>query len=133
MMESWIKIISLFADIENGKWVDAGISKGVVSSYKELENLKDIIQQHYLTELDLVEFFILDVEDTLKRFKAFISEQHGRNKSLNHPSNVSEELLIIQDPDYRRLKSTIDFGKAYHLVGHDVDHLKRGEGSCRHV
>ena len=123
-MVSCIKIISLLADIEHGKWVDAGISKGIVSSYKELENLKDIIEQHYLTELDLVEFFILDVEDTLKRFKAFISDQHDRNKSSNHPSNVSGELLIIQDPDYRRLKSTIDFDIAYHLVGHDVNHLK---------
>ena len=124
MMGSCIKIIYLLVDIENGKWVDAGISKGIVSSYKELENLKDIIEQHYLTKLDLVEFFILDVEDTLKRFKAFISDQHGRNKSSNYPSNVSEELLIIQDPEFRRLNSTIDFGKAYHLVGHDVDHLK---------
>ncbi|KAG8178835.1 hypothetical protein JTE90_016506 [Oedothorax gibbosus] len=89
----------LALDIADKKWIGSGVSPEIQNE-EHICAICDVFSQHYRPKLKLHEFFLLDVEKILIEFERLIKESQ-RN-------NVSGDLKIIQDSEYRRLKCTIN-------------------------
>ena len=70
--------------------------------------------------MNIHELFIVDINPILQDFLKVLKEFCSKSKP-NKTSEVLPQLEIIQDPDYRRLKSTIDLNIALKIVVNDVD------------
>ena len=71
--------------------------------------------EQILPALNLWEFYGVDVNKVVDDFKAaFVQKLNALKNSQSTVSNsgVSPEVMIVQDPEYRRLGSTIDIKKA---------------------
>ena len=71
--------------------------------------------EQILPALNLWEFYGVDVNKVVDDFKAaFVQKLNAVKNSQSTVSNsgVSPEVMIVQDPEYRRLGSTIDIKKA---------------------
>jgi len=93
----------LATDIGTGRWVEKGIPKGEVSEQSHIEICKDLLLNVYLPQANIVELFLLNVDKVVEEFEAALKDA---------PVDVNEtgevKLKIIQDPMYRRNKSTVD-------------------------
>ena len=73
--------------------------------------------EQILPALNLWEFYGVDVNKVVDDFKAALVQKINALKNSQSPvsdANVSPEVMIVQDPEYRRLGSTIDIKKAVH-------------------
>ncbi len=61
--------------------------------------------------LNLWEFYGVDVNKVVDDFKAALIHRMNSQTTLSD-SGASPEVMIVQDPEYRRLGSTIDIKKA---------------------
>lgn len=94
--------------IAEGQWEGSGIPPNV-NDESHLSAIRGVLQGYYKHQLKLHEFYIVDVEGIYKEFKAKI-------KNLSKTtSSRSGELHIIQDPEYRRFKSTVDMELALRI------------------
>ena len=71
-----------------------------------LQALWHHIYDKVLLPLDIHEFFSVDVDCVVAQFRTKISKEPPST------SKVEEPLEIIQDPQYRRLQSTVDLDLA---------------------
>ncbi len=92
---------------------DVKLFSGEVSSQAHLDRAKEILMDTYLAEVDIPEFFLLDVDKILDEFEAKMSAG-----GVDVSTVADADLKIIQDPEYRRLNSTIDFNLAIKHFGH---------------
>ncbi|GIY67804.1 glycogen debranching enzyme [Caerostris darwini] len=87
-------------DIAAGKWTNSGIPPAV-NNEDQLNAIRETLKGYYKHMLKLHEFFLLHVDNILTDF-AQLAQAPVRNPT---PNTV---LKIIHDPEFRRLKSTID-------------------------
>ena len=71
--------------------------------------------EQILPSLNLWEFYGVDVNKVVEELKRALVEKAKASKNSQtalNDSHVSPEVMIVQDPEYRRLGSTIDLRKA---------------------
>ena len=81
-----------------------------------MDRAKEILMDTYLPEVKIPEFFLLDVDKILDEFESKVS-----TGGIDVSTVADGDLKIIQDPEYRRLQSTIDFNLAIKQFGHWSD------------
>ena len=103
-----------------GRWTDRGIPAGEVSTGGHLSTCAQLLREVYLPRTLLEELFLVDTDAMLDEFAAVI-EAKGEN--LKDDDGVEKEevaLVVIQDPEYRRYKSTVDMDLAVKI--YNVSH-----------
>lgn len=78
---------------------------------EQLVAVHRILSEQILPALNLWEFFGIDVNKVVEDFKkALILKINALKNSQTalHTTNVSPEVMIVQDPEYKRLGNTID-------------------------
>ena len=78
--------------------------QGEISTTEHIDICKNLLLNHYLPQLKIPELFLPDISQLTTQL-----EKRMRTKPPMPPSNVPGGLLkIIQDPEYRRLRSSVD-------------------------
>ena len=75
-----------------------------------MQSLEHHIRHEVLLPLNIHEFYTMDVDALMKEFRERMKGQPFSKES--HETLNGLKLEIVQDPQYRRLKSTIDFDVA---------------------
>lgn len=97
-------------DTAKGLLVGNGVPE-VIDHEHHVEALKYQLHSNYLQRAKIWELYQIDVEAYGKKFNEDIRKGPPNNAQLPEGFTVSD-IRIIQDPDYRRLASTIDYEKA---------------------
>ncbi|XP_035229752.1 glycogen debranching enzyme-like isoform X2 [Stegodyphus dumicola] len=92
-------------EIAEAKWSSSGIPPAV-NNEEHINAIKGALQGYFKHLLRLHEFFMLDVDEIVNKFWEIAGEPDRLLKKQ------SGELKIIQDPEYRRFKSTINMDLA---------------------
>lgn len=106
-------------DIENGKYESVGI-KSNEFTYSNLEKVIEMIKKDLVPKVKFEEFYTIDVEHILKE----IQESILKNVKHTGDSNLIDlwaSLKIVQDPDYCRLTSSIDFSIASSIIAKELE------------
>lgn len=69
--------------------------------------------------MKVYEYFLLDTADVLENFERKIISSEPPHGTA--PRGSADDLKIIQDPEYRRLKSTIDYDLALQLYNVQIN------------
>ncbi|CAB3994720.1 Glycogen debranching enzyme, partial [Paramuricea clavata] len=104
------------SDIARGAYDSEGIPV-YINHEEQLGVLHRILSEQILPALNLWEFYGVDVNKVVDDFKAALVQKINSLKNSQSPvsdASVSPEVMIVQDPEYRRLGSTIDIKKAVH-------------------
>ena len=104
-------------DIEKGVWASRGIPEAEVSSRAHLDRVRQVLASHYLPRLKLQEYFLVHIDETVKRYRSTYS-----TVTLRDPPD-HDALTLIQDPDFKRFGTTIDFSVAKRICGEDTRRL----------
>lgn len=96
-------------EISQGKWEGSGIPKQI-NNEQQLEAVKAALHGYWLPQVKIHEFFMVNVDALVKEFRSKMS-----SKRLDREPLDVYELAIVQDPLYRRFKSTVDMGLALRL------------------
>ncbi|XP_046327922.2 glycogen debranching enzyme-like isoform X1 [Haliotis rufescens] len=115
------RILSEFSDeVAKKKWVSKGVPSSI-DDESQLQAIRHVLLTEVFPRYRLQEFYTVSVDGTLKEFKRGIEENR-------HISESKEALDIIQDPQYRRLKSKVDPDtvlKLYNVDSEDGNHDNR--------
>ena len=95
-------------EIAAGEWEDRGIN-ATVTSESEISDIRSHLMDTVLPDAKLWEYFCVDVNTTVSQFRKYLKAKSSR-KTVDMCNNKS--LDIIQDPEYRRNCSSIDFDVA---------------------
>ena len=78
--------------------------QGEISTNEHIDICKNLLLNHYLPPLKIPELFLPDISQLTAQL-----EERMRINPPMPPSNVPGGVLkIIQDPEYRRLRSSVD-------------------------
>ena len=99
------------------------IPKAELTTAEQLETVRTLLYDYYMPQMKLYEYFMLDMADILERFEKEVlcTEPPGMEHTV---TCTRGQLQLIQDPDLRRLKSSIDFDLAltlYNMSRSDCD------------
>lgn len=92
-------------DVGDGKWTSSGVPPNL-NTEAHLQNARRILQDVVFPKYNLVEYFVVHIDDTIAKFKAAIV---GGVRADDRPFG---DIEIVNDPQYRRLKSTINIQAA---------------------
>ncbi|KAJ6225035.1 hypothetical protein RDWZM_003580 [Blomia tropicalis] len=123
----------LTLDIIDGRWKSHGLTTEV-NTEQHLDIIRQIFINEYLPMIKFDQYYICDEENLISKFEQFLFQSiYGDEVSkdeiktvaiLNHPgkqtSNNYNQIELIQDPEYRRLASSIDFDNALNLIINEV-------------
>ncbi|XP_060528992.1 glycogen debranching enzyme [Cylas formicarius] len=98
-------------DVKKGLYEDRGIP-AEVSTEEHLNAIRYHFKMSVLDPLKLEELFIVDVNKCISEFLELARKTQPVSDSVRI---TQAELKIIQDPDFRRLKSTVDVELAVNL------------------
>ena len=91
--------------------------QGEISTNEHIDICKNLLLNHYLPPLKIPELFLPDISQLTAQL-----EERMRKKSPMPSSNVSGGVLkIIQDPEYRRLRSSVDLELALGKYNRSVE------------
>lgn len=122
-------------DIMNGAYEDQGISAvGLNAHDHNLETLRHIIRHQEMPKHRLEEFGQLDLNKTLDQIKEIgLNELEQLARHLDEfkskPRNYAQRdvewqrLVIVQDPQYRRLSSSVDADVVRDILRSELEHL----------
>ena len=97
--------------------------QGEISTSEHIDVCKDLLLHHYLPEVKIPELFLPDISQLTTQL-----EERMRNSSPVPPSNVQGKVFkIIQDPEYRRLRSGVDLELALEKYNRPVESAKSEE------
>ncbi|CAD5217959.1 unnamed protein product [Bursaphelenchus xylophilus] len=118
--------LRLFSEeIAENKWEDRGIP-AEFNSGEHLQALRNALLTQVLPEVRLEEFFQVDVTKIIDEF-----QQHVKN---NTNSAVCDcPLALIQDPEFKRFGSTIDFQLASNIFNNDIPNLSEEQRLAKNV
>lgn len=95
-------------DVAQGNLENVGIPI-IIENEDHIQALRHQIHTNYLPKAKLFEFYQCDVEKYVQQF----SEKIRTGKPPTASSQTqSKEIVLIQDPEYKRLASTVDFALA---------------------
>ncbi|CAK5018372.1 unnamed protein product [Meloidogyne enterolobii] len=100
-------------EISQGKWEMKGIPP-LINSEIHLNSIYSVLKEEIIPKLKLEEFFQIDREETLKCFENKIGDIYSNSEPLSsqNAGKTLNDIVIIQDKEYRRLKSTVDIDTA---------------------
>uniref|UniRef100_A0A0K2SWV7 Glycogen debranching enzyme n=1 Tax=Lepeophtheirus salmonis TaxID=72036 RepID=A0A0K2SWV7_LEPSM len=104
-------IFRITLDIAEGKWVDKGIPKGIVSEEAHLGIIKTLFYEHYYPQVNLHEYFLVDVDSVLLKFNQFLRYKDNSTEI----DEAAKELKLIPNGDWTRKSAEIDFHLAAKL------------------
>ena len=97
--------------------------QGEISTSEHIDVCKDLLLNHYLPLVKIPELFLPDISQQTTQL-----EERMRNSPPVSPSNVpGGALKIIQDPQYRRLRSSVDIELALKKYNRPVESAKSDE------
>ncbi|KAI5694550.1 hypothetical protein M8J75_000879 [Diaphorina citri] len=101
-----VMLQQLSDEIESGKWEMNGVPS-LINNEDHLNALRHLLHTQKLPQVRIPELYTLDIELLVKQFQdqCRTSVPVDRNATTQPPL---EPLRIIQDAQYRRLKSTVD-------------------------
>ncbi|CAL8276876.1 unnamed protein product [Lota lota] len=97
----------LSVSMASGSYVAKGLPADI-SSEAHLNALRSILWQEVFPRVRLWEFFQVNVENTVERFRTLLEN----NTKPDHNKRGGKGLRMIQDPSYRRYGNTIDMDSA---------------------
>lgn len=118
------------ADTKTGLLEMVGVPQ-IVETEDHLQALKYQLQSVYLPKIKLWEFYQVDVEkyfnkftekvshcgrpfnSILSKFLALVQMKNSSPPTADTKQATPTEIVLLQDPEYRRLGSTVDFDVAY--------------------
>ncbi|KAL4235669.1 hypothetical protein ACF0H5_004064 [Mactra antiquata] len=98
-------------DVADGKWTHKGVTP-VIENETILQKIKDILLGEIFPYHKLHEYYTVNIDDVMKRFK------HGIEESRSISTNV-DKLKIIQDPQFGRNQCRVDMDAALKLYNID--------------
>ncbi|XP_020285124.1 glycogen debranching enzyme isoform X1 [Pseudomyrmex gracilis] len=96
-------LFELTVQVAAGEWEFKGIPT-VVETEDHLNSIRHALHTHFLPLVKIHELYTVDVNETIAEFLNLARNETPQN--VNNP--ITEEISVIQDPQFRRLKSTID-------------------------
>lgn len=90
-------------EIVEGKWENVGV-RPEIRSEEDIYNICARLLDTVLPRTRLWEYFCVDVEAIVSEFRSTVYRMNGGN----HPKPEGKRLKILQDPQYRRLGSSVD-------------------------
>ncbi|XP_015914684.1 glycogen debranching enzyme [Parasteatoda tepidariorum] len=103
------RVIYYFSiEISEGKWTGSGIPPSV-NDESHLNAIREAFKGYFKHQLKLHEFYMMDVAEVVKEFRKYLQDSNRKIETL------PGELKIIQDPEYRRFKSTVDVKLASYI------------------
>ena len=104
-------LFRLAVDVGEGKWTEKGIPKGEVATEDQLQASVSLLRTFYLPKLKLEELYTVDVEAATGQF-----EKRLRSAGLPcQDATQRGELKLVQDPNFRRLRCSIDLELAVQI------------------
>lgn len=95
-------------DIAKGLYESRGISsKKVDLSY--IDTLRQILRWEQIPKCNFSEFFVLDVPVIMDQIQQLAKSPEVKSPTTKSLNELWQELSIVQDDAYRRMKSSIDF------------------------
>ena len=102
----------LAEDIGKGKYVGKGIPTSITSE-DHIQAVGRLLRDELVPALRLHEFYLAHVDDLVA---SFVRRMDDHLSPDDMPKSSSDApLKLIQDPQYRRLKSTVDWDVAFNL------------------
>lgn len=96
--------------------------QGEVSTTEHIDVCKDLLLNHYLPQAKIPELFLPDVAQVTKQL------EERMKLNVMPSSNVQGGVLkIIQDPEYRRLHSSVNMELALEKYNRSVESAKNDE------
>lgn len=117
----------LTLDIENGRWVEQGVGAEVNTEH-QLEQIRTIFTNEYLTLVNLETFYMCDVNQTIDFFEKYVHRKIANLINTNGIQNLIDNkqsfspVKLIQSQSYKRFSSTVDFENAFHLVINKIEY-----------
>lgn len=105
-------------DVANGIYEDKGIPT-VVSSEEHLQAIRHYLHTEAFAKARIYELYTVDID---KYVQEFLDLARKNVAPVQQNFNSNDELLLIQDPLYRRLSSSVDMVlalKLYNVYRHD--------------
>ncbi|CAL8347014.1 unnamed protein product [Merluccius merluccius] len=97
----------LSVSMASGRYVAKGLPADITSE-AHLNALRSVLWQGVFPEVRLWEFFQVNVEKTVERFRALLKN----DTKLDHNKSGGKGLRVIQDPSFRRYGNTVDMDSA---------------------
>ena len=104
-------LFRLAVDVGEGKWTEEGIPKGEKSTEEQLQVSVSLLRTFYLPKIKMEELYTVDVESATGQFEK-------RLRSAGRPCKDASqrvELKLVQDPGFRRLRSSVDLDLAVQI------------------
>ena len=117
----------LAREVGEGRWVEEGVPRGEVSTAAHLEACRGLLESHYLPRVAIPELFLCDVEPLVAALGARVAGVA--------PSSAPApgEVVLVQDPAYRRLASTVDLALAaavFNVAREDINQEEERVAAC---
>ncbi|XP_048587758.1 glycogen debranching enzyme-like isoform X2 [Nematostella vectensis] len=98
-------------DIEDGKYSDRGIPPEVNTEH-QIHLIGEILRNELIPSLKLWEFFCVDIEKTIQKFKTTVVKPHQK---IPPHQLMPKELCVRPNPAYRRNSALVDLDLAVKL------------------
>ncbi|XP_070195748.1 glycogen debranching enzyme-like isoform X2 [Littorina saxatilis] len=98
-------------EIAKGKWESQGIPPSVTEE-GHLQAMRHVLHNEIFPKHKISEFYKVDVDNVMKEFKKAVDENRSREPN-------ESELKIKQDPEFGRMKSSIDLNHAVYRYNTD--------------
>ncbi|KAL7074694.1 hypothetical protein ACQ4LE_006062 [Meloidogyne hapla] len=98
-------------EISQGKWEIHGIPS-LINSEIHLNSVFNVLKEEIFPKLKLEEFYQINRELILKNFEKEIKDFYSNKTLLKNTVKTLNDVVIIQDKEFRRLKSTVDINAA---------------------
>ncbi|XP_033098498.1 glycogen debranching enzyme-like [Anneissia japonica] len=107
-------------DVMEGRWESKGVPP-VIDADHHIQAIQHVLQEHMLPDLKLWQFYQVDVSKIVEEFYA-----HVKDIPYTKDDDVidANEVVIIQDPKFKRYGCTIDMdiaGKVFHNNRSDLE------------
>ena len=106
-------LFRLAVDVGEGKWTEMGIPKGEVSTEEQLQVAVSLLRTFYLPKIKIKmeELYTVDVEAATAQFE----KRLGSAGPPCSGASQRRELKLVQDPGFRRLRSSVDMDLAVQI------------------
>ncbi len=102
------------SEIADGQWTQRGIRPEIENDW-DVNCISARLLDSVLPQAQVWEYFSVDVESIVKEFRTAVYHLNGGS----HPRPYGRRLSIIQDKEYRRLKSTVNMELVLELFNVD--------------
>jgi glycogen debranching enzyme len=108
-------------EVAEGKWAKHGVPVEVTSE-DHLQNLARVIRDEFLPLVKIHELFMVDADRIVQALRDVLranppNERSGVAFGSPEFKKSEDKIVILQDPEFRRFKSTVEFDLAVRTYG----------------